>query len=179
MKFGTYPDSEKAYDVDSIYNQDTPDILPEKIFSDSERIPLCLYADVVQPCEVGDVREDTDPFDADEVHLRYELSQELPRHDPDVAFEALGDLSHEPVDELGGDGGLDTVPVLRRIQIELTQPQGHGPQAVGVEGSELELGLPQGCEASLLHEPYPVVQRGQPRDAAALIEELVHDHTIG
>ena len=60
--------------------------------------------------------------------------------------------------------------VARREQ--LAQPQRDRPQALGVEGHELELGLPQAGEAALLQEPDPVVERREAGDAVPGVEEL-------
>ncbi len=106
----------------------------------------------------------------DQVELVDELPQELPRHDADVALEALGDLVHQPLDELVGDPRFQQGSIAGRI--ELAQPQRHGPEALGVEGRELELRLAQARLVAALQELDAVVERREPRHAPALVEEV-------
>src|SRR5690606_9302493 len=52
-----------------------------------------------------------------EVELLDELTEELPRHDADVALEARRHLLHQPLDEVVRDALLERRAVLRRVEL--------------------------------------------------------------
>ena len=106
----------------------------------------------------------------DEVQDINKVTQKLPRHDANVAFEAGRDFGNQLVDE--GRGDATDQPRAVCSGIEFTELQRHLCQAIGIEGFEGKLGLTWVCEAAMGQELDTIVQGLEPGHTALRVVEL-------